>query len=630
MKKSLLLVLIGSLLMACHSDIDVNNVDTSAELELGVAIKVGSIRAELGDFVEYVDHLFIDTLSDGTCIITWRDTFPDNREYHKFNMKDHISNKTLNLNVYEKAEAAQIIGPDGKITGYDRKDTLTFDLPLQLKDINKTLGEERLDSATIDVARFTSIIRRTDLPLEWDWIDEVQLVLGDQVYREAGNIMTIYTKGESGGYGQKIDTEVDKFSVSLMKDKTLNVHRNTYIQYEQNVVDSVVFKVNFIFTVPSSAGQVTIPTTARFNYTLEVEFIDYEAMWGYFDPDPDMISEDVEIELSKEWKSLKFLEYARMPFTEPTVDAAVTTKIAGAMMMTGKYLYAVNKDGDSTYATFNGMRQRPTERMLPYMDPDPTVPGSAIGDSVTTHVIFNNTEEKGRIDRLFRRMPQKMGYNFRVEFDKYETPEIRMTPDDRVTVNAICNLPLKFGDSLFIDYLDTITDVNLSKVDIDSLIGEVEWLDTLRTSDIFLYLTAKSEIPLMLKGVFTYMDENNNILMDPDDPSKPFNPFLDDTIRIAPPHYTRSKTGGWSMDIDKNGDPTVTTLLTAAMTKPKLDLLPKIKNIRYHIIVDNDALEYAYKQGIHEFKLTSDLRLKMDIGLTAKLDAVMDLDKIKK
>ena len=45
MKKNLLIALVGSVLMACHSDINLNNIDTTTELELGAALPIGSMRA---------------------------------------------------------------------------------------------------------------------------------------------------------------------------------------------------------------------------------------------------------------------------------------------------------------------------------------------------------------------------------------------------------------------------------------------------------------------------------------------------------------------------------------------------------------------------------------------------------
>ena len=65
MKKSVLIVFIASLLVACHSDINLKDIDTTSELEMGLALPVGSVRAKLGDFVNQVRGLYVDSANGG-------------------------------------------------------------------------------------------------------------------------------------------------------------------------------------------------------------------------------------------------------------------------------------------------------------------------------------------------------------------------------------------------------------------------------------------------------------------------------------------------------------------------------------------------------------------------------------
>lgn len=621
MKKAFLMVLMGGMLMACHSDIDLKNVDTTAQLEMGVAVPVGSIRAQLGDFVGQIQGLYVDSANGG--VITFRFGFPDERNYHQFDLAQHVSKRDTTLNVYEKLEAAHLIGPNGKITGTGYPVTLHFDLPIKLNGINKDMSKERLDSALIENAKFTSVINQKNLPLDWDWIDRVDLVLGSSVYRPAGNTKTIYRKGDEGGYGQQIDTEVDDFSINLMKNRNLSIEKNSILEYAANVDSVITFGVDFTFTVPAGVER-EVPTGASFKYHMEVAFIDYKAIWGYFDPDPDMISKQVEVDISKELGELSFLQRASTPFTDPRIDVAVTTKIAGAMTLRGKNVYVIGIDGDSTFATFNGKRER-IFHMEPWMHPDPTKPGSAIGEAVTDTVPFSKAEAEGRIDRLFGKIPQKLGYDFYVDFDAGLTPQIRITPDTKVAINAVCTLPLKFRDSLFIDYSDTIKDINLSAVNIDSLVRQSQVIDSLRAGEVTLYITALSEIPMTVKGVFEYLDKNGQPIKDPTDPSKLFNPFLEDTIRIVPPRFEKNAMGQW-VPVESGK-----SIFTAQMSKEKLAVVPDIKRIVYKVIVDNEALNYAFKAnpGLKEAPLTSEQHLELNIGLTAQIDAIMNFNSKK-
>ena len=623
MKKTFLVIMVGCMLMACHSDIDLYNIDTTAQVEMGVAVPVGRVRAQLGDFIGDIENLYVDSANGG--VLTVRIGYEEARDYHKFDLRQHVSVKDDTLNVYNNLDAANLLLPDGTIkgTGYGVAISapLHFDFPIILNGINKILGKERLDSALIEYAQFASTLDTTELPLQWEWIDSVQLVLGSSVYRPAGNKKTIYRKGGEGGYKQKLSIGIDNFSISLMKNKNLNIEKNNIVEYAANVDSMVTFGMDIHVTIPASAGPIKLSKKSKFNCRMEVEFIDYKAIWGYFDPDKDMISKQVEVDLEPYLGQLSYFKGLNTPFTDPRIDVAVTTHIAGAMTLRGKNVYVVRKDGDSIFATFNGKRER-TYHMANWMHPDPNKPFSAIGDSITDTIPFSNKNEEGRIDRLFAKLPKKLGYDFYVDFDGSITPQIRITPDTRVHINAICTLPMKFRDSLLVDYLDTIHEVNFSAVNIDSLIRESQIIDSLRAGEVTLYATALSEIPVSVKAVLTFLDKNGQPLADPTDPSKPFTPFLEDTLRINPPHYEKNSWGQW-MPVDKGK-----SVFTAHMSMEKLKMVPDVKHIAYRVIIDNEALNYAFKAnpGLPEVQLKADQHVELNLGLTAQIDAILNFN----
>ena len=621
MKKILLMVLVGGMLMACHSDIDLNNVDTTAEVNMGVAVPVGSVRAKLGDFIGNIPGMYIN--SEG--VLALRFPFQDDsRDFHKFDIRKHISSQEDTLNVYQKLDALGLIGPGGVIKGtgmgFDIPATLHFDFPIKLKDINKEIGRERLDSALIDNARFVSQFWRENLPLEWEWIDEMDLVLGDQVYRPAGNSKVIYRRGDVGGDNIPFTTDIENFSISLMKNKNLSIENNNISQYDTNVDSVFTFGVDFKITIPKSAGAVTLSPTAKFNYSMQVEFIDYSAIWGYFQPDKDMISKKVEVDMDTILGSLTMFDRLSTPFTDPKIDVAVTTEIAGAMILTGNYVYVTDQNGDSTFALFDNHRYLEFQ-MDPWMHPDPKK--STIGASVTDTVHFSKENKEGRIDRLFSKIPKKLGYDFYVNINSMKSPQVRITPNTEVKINAICDLPLKFRDGLFVDYRDTVREVNLTAVDIDSLVHESEIIDSIHAGEVTLFLTVTNNIPVGLKAVFCYLDKNNQPIKDPTDPSKLFNPFAEDTIRIVSPRFEKSTSNIWTQVEDGKN------VLTAHMNKEQLAVVPDIKKIAYKVMVDNEALHNAFQAspGLQEIRLTPDQTLEFQIGLTAQIDAVLKLSR---
>lgn len=123
-----------------------------------------------------------------------------------------------------------------------------------------SLDKERLDSALIELAAFSSIIKQHNLPLEWDWIDKVTMDLGEQIRRPAGGTMVIYDKNRDNyGYNQTIPTQVDNFTINLMKKNATG----KYVVGQ--VVDSCNFTIHFTFTIPMGTT-VDVPQDAGFEY----------------------------------------------------------------------------------------------------------------------------------------------------------------------------------------------------------------------------------------------------------------------------------------------------------------------------------------------------------------------------
>ena len=602
----------GLVLVGCKSKIDLDNIDTTSEVEMGLALPVGSIKASVGDFIGGIKNIYVDTLN-GEPVIAWKDTFSIARNYHQIDLSQYVSNTNIKLNVHDKV-AAIPAHTDPKTV------TLTFDVPLKLSGINdpSTVASERLDSAWIDNASFASNITRENLPLEWKYIDKITLNLGENVTRAGGNILTVYSKkDDSDHYGQDLITNINRFTMHLMKDRNLDpTNPNDRARYPYNSIDSCLFKINFTFTLPPSDTITTIPNDAKFNYDLKVKFIDYSAIWGWFDGSNQMRNEDT-IDIASSWGDMKFISRWKLPFSDPSVNIQVVTKVAGAMVLTGKYLMVIDANGNPVNATFNP-EETQLEREIhftasEYLDPI----HSALTDSTTNMwVLFDKDPYRGHIDKLFKNMPQKLGYGFEVAFDPTKTPQIRIVPNTGITVHAIAKLPLSFTNGLFLDYKDTIA-ANLSKAQIDSLVSTVNWIDTIKASDVKIVLKAKNTIPLQVKAHFRCFDENNNLLMDPDDPNKPFILFEGDTIVLTTPKY-ENVYGKWSLT-----GPGETTIIASA-DKKKLDVLARTRRIAYFVTADDESLAAAYAQGLSNVLISDKAGISINIGLTAHVDAILN------
>lgn len=595
----------------CEANVDLNNIDTSVKVQANVATPIGSMKATIGDFVgDGTWGIFIDTVKNHG-VLTFKDTFSIQRDFHNLDLSKYISNTTLKMNVYDKLEG-QPYFVNGQIMGNDQPIVLTFPMTLKLTGINNNQSHQRIDSALINNASFISNITSIGgLPLKWEWIEKVELNLGDNFSRPAGNTVTVYQKGNGYGYNQDIRVAVDAFSLNLMKNK----EPQSWQQYTNNVVDTCQFEVRMHIVVPSSAGVIKIPSTAAFQYKLGVQFIDYEAVWGMFEPSSDMATE-AEDNIADAWKPWNDISKLRLPFAEPSVDMLVTTQIAGAMIMEGDYLYTKNAQGETAYATFDKYETKYS--LYKYFTKNEYLSlDSPIGAEATMHVLFDKDPERGHIDKLFAIRPDKIGYKFSVKFNEQETPQIRISNNTSIKLDAICNLPMIFNEGVELAYSDTITDIDLSTLEFDSILSGIEIIDTLEDASAKLVIKIENSIPLQFKGVLTCLDENNNVIINP----KTNEPFLiteNDTIVIGAPKY-EFINHVWQEE-------TLECAEIVNVDREDLETIKRIKSIAYYVSLDDESLAYAYEQGLFNVKLTEDNHLRIKLAVGANVEGVLNLE----
>ena len=623
---AILTMVLGCLFASCHSDVNFDNIDPKAEVNLGVALPVGSLHLTIGDFFGTgFGNFYIDSIGDNKDVITWKDTFMISKNFHQVDLAQYISKKQMTLNFYDEIHKQYPLIPEGMVipvTGNGIPVEIPFEIPLKLTGINdaSTLSSERLDSARIEMASFSSILKTLNMPgFQWEWLDKVRLYLGSQIKRDENDTVVIYDKNRDsfGGFDQEIPTNVDNFTINLVKDGITG-----------QVVDSCNFKIFVTFTIPTGAT-LTVNQNSGFDYTLGVRFIDYTAIWGKFARSTDMYDENV-VDLSGSWEGVDFLTKSKVPFADPRIQMNIVTKVAGALKINGDYLYAIDAQGEKHEASFK--RGNNTYKNFPhqfedgeFLDPQT----STIGDSTTNMILFfDKSPENGHIDELFKNMPQKLGYKFGIDFnyeylrpDQTRIDQIRITPNTSVRIEAICTLPLDFGPGVFLEYSDTIRDLDLSQMRIDSLLGTAAQLNQ---SDIHAILKAKNDIPLDINLYLRCLDEKGDIIMDPIDSTMPFIFFEQDTLQLKAPTYAQNADGKWVPQA--SGE----TTILASLNKQQMDLFPKVKHIVYSFTIDDKSMAEAYKNGMTDIRLTNKQGLTLSVGLTAQIDAILDFGNTNK
>ena len=610
---ALSILLFAGLLSGCKEDINLREIDTQAELEMGFAIPMGSMTATLGDFLGngQVEGIYVGDDK----LLYYRDTFDISRRFHDVDLASKITDYgPKHFNVYDKLKEKGYLDPLGKIAVEGTPITLDFEFWVKLKDINKDVNDERLDSASIINAVFTSNVGQTNLPLPQEWVNSVTMDLGSEFHRPAGKTIGICGVGEFQ-YDKDVPITVDRFVLDMMKSH----NPGSWYDYKTNVKDSCKLTLNFTFTVPTGAG-VVVPSNATYDYRLKVKFVDYEAIWGFFRPSADMRDASTVV-LEDEWSTWKSFKKATLTFNDPKVNVMIGHTITGIMNVHGEYIYAKNVEtNDSIFAYFNPERST-IKRYESFFRPGQFLPlTSTPGDSIHNTVLFDKDTYRGQIDRMFVIRPDILGYKFFIDFDSVQTPQIRILPDTRIKVEADLWAPFAFNEGVEANFVDTTKNVKIGKYSLDSLVADVDVIDTIKTSDVKVVLTVENRIPLTMKGTVYFYDENMNIVMDPKDPTKPLRLSDTDTLRIPAPEY--KFTAGIS-SISEPGK----TVYTLDVAKKHFDTLEKIKSIRYFVELDGRDLHDEYKADPNFLiKLNAEDKLKMKIGISTNLDAVFNFN----
>jgi len=587
---AILAVVFGCLLTSCHSDLDLNNVDPKAQINMGLALPVGALNVTMGDILGTdVDPLYVDEY--GNFHVKARFDIPT-KEYHSIDVKDYIikNTSTLVFNIGEKVPLPYIMG-DGSTTV-----ELPFPLELGMQGINDHTTDERIDSIWITQAIFNSWINVQDFDLRWNEIKSVKLYLDSTQFRRESMVVNIPIADK--GFNQKIDIRVDEFTLSLLKDA---------MKPSEGTVDKIKFKIAFELCL-DAGHMITISPSSQIRYDLGVEVIDYDAIWGFFEAGTQMSSKDV-VCLEEVWDAWKDFKKLKLRFAAPKIDVYVTHHVAAPLIMHIDYIRAADKEGHSQSATWNG-----EDETNLYLDEYMSPLTETLQDSVIHHKVFSNKAHEGKIDELFDVRPDSFLYSFyllvdqnKLKYDKdwSKWQQLRITKDTRVTGHADIDVPFQFKENSEFSFSADIDSVNISSFSLDSILAGVKVND----ATVKLFVLVSNSIPFEVHGSFVFLDEKGNdtgILIGD---SITGNSFTFAAPKMSPPESE-----------DSYGlvtEPSLTEIIID-VDKSEFEKLSSVKKIRFSAALQNNPQRCSIKTSTG---------LSVQIGVTGQIDAIVDFSK---
>lgn len=593
--------ILSTCFVSCEADVDLGNIDMTANVKTAISLPIGSMKVHFGDFIgdttiqnisidEYGRYLFVDTLDF-------------DEPYHIVNLEDYTSYYESSLDIYQRfmeqcSELAMLPSIPAYYPFY-----LDFPITLRLRNMNHNPENQRIDSMIVDMAQFQSEFGLEGLDLSWSEIDKIEIRLSNDFRRAAGSKLLV----PSGGYdfNEQIPISVDDFNLILMKDPTA-------APSNINVKDSVTFTLRFYITPDKP---LTIKEGDRIRYSFELDVLDYRAVFGYFDPSNKMRDSATDYLLADAWPTWNTLNDLMLPLREPKVTFQIQHSLAMPLFVDVERLNLIAADSVTQVdATFNG------EKTTRIKFPNQITLEDPLDKRVMDTIVFDHTEEKGNLDELFAIHPIKINYAYSVMADTTtDMKQFRMTDDAHIEVDAVIEAPLDFNEGVNISYSDTIDSIYIeeftlrslllsldstTQINVDSTYDAVDSILDVREAHLQLFLTLENWIPFQVNASFQFMDENDQIIT-----------FNGDTLRTQYDLTLNSP----SEIIDGEVVTPEKGQLVLAIGQGDFKNISSIRRIVFSAFVGDNTVPA---------KITTKSALRAYVGISANVDAIVNMEEL--
>lgn len=615
-------VLAATLLTACKTELDMRDFDATAQLSMGLALPIGSMKMTLEDVIGMTPIAGdVKYEEDGTLCYDGR--FDVSKDFHPVDITDKSTGKED-----KHLHLADYYAPDTYPFVKGTKMDMDFDVCMKLNNVNNDLENERIDKLLIKSATFESALtyRAEDgaSVIPASWIKRIDMVLGEQFERSKGMKVNLYDseKDSKLTYGNSWNTTIDEFSMRLTRRPDL-IGVADLAEMSLHTLDTIAFKIH-VELVPDKDELITINRSSAWDYSMHLGFLEYRAVWGLFSPS-DKVRDEGVLSLGEQWNGWYEMGKLRLPFADPIIHLNCVTQVAGQFMVKGKYLYVEDgRTGERAYAQFDANGRRDLEKIWPKEECLDV--NSTLGDSVALELQFSKATNEGQIDKILTVHPDSIGYEFCVDFANKETyPFARITDNTSINMHINVHVPLAFNKGLQLEYGDTIRNLNLGVLNKDSLKKNVEWLDSISEGKVYLALLIENTLPMSIEGELEFLDKNGIPVL-----------YKDSTGQMVPLRFWESnKLLIDAPTFDSNGNiekPGESNTKKFYVNIDQLDALSHVNQIRFHAYADDKALQAVKEQNpgkaIYPLRIKRDAALRLRLGVAAKAGGIFDLNNL--
>lgn len=566
-------VIAATTLSGCKErDLDLTNISTNgATVHAALTMPIGQVSTTFADMVGLLKTDSVNGVQfyiDADSIIHVRYAEHFDRSFHDIDMSAYAQSVNKTFLVQDAAPGLPLIPA---ATEYP----LTFSFDMAFDSINCDKADERIDSMQVSRARFTSRVNAVGLNITDEDIQSVTIVLGDEFHRAAGKRIEL----TDFHLGQNVPIEVDNFTLVFMIDPN-GTPSNTNVKNTANISFEIKLK-------PQS--DVPVTAASAFQYNFGINFISYQALYGYFQPGVEMRNNHADFPF--DFGLTNQVGELLLPATDPKITLKVGYGIAAPINIFLRHLYTVGPDGQRKHATWSGQTYKELEVAT-------VIPINAPLDTyvVDSSIVINKEDNSGNLDNCFTHQIDSVCISYDVQLDQSRADannqiirQFRISGDQEIHLDIELDAPLNFDKGLHVESYDTIHDVNLSVASLDSLTARTNGVVTqIDSADAVLYLTFVNEIPVKILLDAQLLDENGNDIG-----------YTDLNGIVLPSNSEDYKT--------------------IAIHREDFDKIATTRAIRFHYTVGDAATQSS---------IPANKRLTVKAGIAANVQAVVDLTKL--
>lgn len=499
------MVLVGLLLAAftfhsCKEDIDLANVDPQIQLDMGLALPLGTVETTLDYFLgtsDFGPDVLTYSPLDSMLIlhydtsVVWDFHNIDLSEYTTWDEQvsyvvDGISNGEIDKTDFDYQE--QIPFPATQTA-------LEFLNEVSLENFNVDLDYEEIDSVHMTLASFRLRVDVENFDLEWSEVSNVRVKFTDPSLRFDDGTMEKILPIEGKGFGQDMTVSLYDFMIIPQKNQ------------ETGSFENIRF---FICIDVNTRTEKMLSKNSMVKFGCGFDFLDYDVLFGVFEPKK--AAYEHQRDTMSKYFAIDRLDGINLPFSDPKVDLVVSTSTVGLpSRIIIDSIYVENGEGERGLLSYDGETTKSYD--VPYI----TSPW--VNQTASTDVLhLGKGEEYGNLDHLFQVIPKYFGYSYRIRVDRDLLDELkdRHTPFIKANANYQMNLkaelPLKFYPGVNVTYKDTVQTTMAESLKLDSLLSGVAMLDSLKTGELLLRLVIENNIPFDIKVKLRFLNDYDEVV----------------------------------------------------------------------------------------------------------------------